>query len=137
MFEQNKNPYFEIEEAGNKSFGILFSIIFSGVAIFLYFTENYIFSVILIILSFSLFYISIFKDYALQTYKMLWLRFGFLIGKITTPIIMFLLFITLFVPTGLVLFILRIDILDAKKSKAQKTTWKLRKHRIETMNKQF
>ena len=137
MFEQNKNPYFEIEEAGNKSFGILFSLIFLGVAIFLYFIENYVFSIILIILSFSLFYISIFKDYALQTYKMLWLRFGFLLGKITTPIIMFLLFIILFVPTSLVLFILRADILDAKKSKARKTTWKPRNHKVETMDKQF
>jgi hypothetical protein len=137
MFEQNKKSYFEIEEAGNKSFGMLFSLIFFVVAIFILFMEYYIFPSILIFLSFLLFYISIFRDYALQTYKIMWLRLGFFLGKITTPIIMLFIFITLFVPTGIMLFILRTDILDAKKSKARKTTWKPRNHRVETMDKQF
>jgi hypothetical protein len=137
LFYENKNTDFVIEEASNKSFGLLFSFVFFIIATYLYLVANYFFALILTIIAILLFYLAVSKDYVFQSYKIIWLKFGFFIGKITTPIIMFLIFTSLFVPVGLILFVFKLDILDVKKSKGRKTTWKIRRHKIETMDKQF
>ena len=53
----------------------------------------------------------------------LWMRFGLLLQKIVTPVIIGLIYVCLFIPVGLVLKALGKDLLRTKKSADQATYW--------------
>jgi large-conductance mechanosensitive channel len=63
-----------------------------------------------------------------------WIQFGFIIGKIVSPIIMALIFFFVITPTGMVLRLLRKDSINEKNKLSY---WKNRDYKIQNMKKQF
>ncbi len=137
MTDFNKNSFFEVEEAGNKSFGILFGLIFLTLSSYFLFLYKFLIFVPLFLISIIFLYLAFFRKNLLTKFKIIWLKFGYLLSKITNPIIMFFIFFIIFVPVGIFLKLFKVDLLNIRKTKSRKSTWKIRKRKIESMDKQF
>ncbi len=67
----------------------------------------------------------------------LWFKFGMLLGAIVAPVVMFLVFITTFVPFGLVARLLGKDLLSERLDSSADSYWVVRKDQPGSMKQQF
>ena len=95
----------------NKAFGLMIALIF---LVILFFLDNNFFKIIFLGIFFSTLIISFFFDKFLSTPKKYWIRFGFFLGKIISPIIISLIYFIVVFPTNIILKVFRKDILDTK-----------------------
>ena len=95
----------------NKAFGLMIALIF---LVILFFLDNNFFKIIFLGIFFSTLIISFFFDKFLSTPKKYWIRFGFFLGKIISPIIISLIYFVVVFPTNIILRVFRKDILDTK-----------------------
>ena len=65
----------------------------------------------------------------------LWIQFGYLLGKIISPIVMGLVFFSVLTPIGILVRTLNKDIMGLKKSK--NSYWIKREYKLQSMKKQF
>jgi len=119
----------------NFQFGIIFSIIFLILGIYFYSYRNLKF--IFISISIIFFVISFYKPIGLQKLASLWIKFGFFLGKIISPIFLFIIFFFLVTPIGIMLQIFKKDVLLLKMNKKQKTYWINKISTISNMRDQF
>jgi predicted membrane metal-binding protein len=59
----------------------------------------------------------------LQPLNLLWFKFGLLLGRIVSPVVMFIIYVTTVLPIGLVLRFLGKDLLRLKVDDAQQSFW--------------
>ena len=117
-----------------KSFGLLFSFVFLLVSIFLYiYNKSYIHFLIFSILIFA---ISFTVPIILRPFNVLWMKFGYFLSKITTPLFLLLIYLTLFIPIGIIMKIFRLDPLRQRKN-IYKSFWITRDKKPETTDKQY
>jgi len=113
----------KITIGSEKSFGIVFSIIFMIIALYPLFINSSInltfltISIIFIILSFV--FPSIFK-YP----NLIWFKFGRLLGFIISPIILSIVYLSVIMPIGIIFKIIKKDPLEKLFDSNQKTYWK-------------
>ncbi len=117
----------------NKAFGLIFAFIF--LVIFFFLDDNF-FKIIFLGIFFSTLIISIFFDKFLSTPKKYWIRFGFFLGKIISPIIISLIYFIVVFPTNIILKVFRKDILDTKLDTKKKSYWVKKSNDID-MEQQF
>ena len=110
-----------IQISSNRSFGIVFFIVFLIVAIYpLLNNENpRIWS---LILSVIFLFLGIINSKILNPLNILWFKFGILLGKIVSPIIMGIIFFIVVTPIGFVMRIIGKDLLNLKFNKG-KSYW--------------
>jgi len=103
-------------------FGLQLGIVLMLVAAWLSYKGHTIWSMLLFIglllVSFSLFRVP-----ALKYFYLFWMGFGFIISWIITRIILVAIFFFVFLPMGIVLKILRKDLLDERIDKQVSTYW--------------
>jgi len=126
----------KIEIGSEKSFGIVFSIVFLSLAIYLFF-NNYNYSEWALIASISFLFFAFFLPRILRWPNIIWARFGLFLGSIISPIFLTLLFLSTIVPIGLFLRLFKIDILNVKLMPNSKTYWIERKDEMNSMKNQF
>ena len=97
----------------NKSFGYIFSIFFLIVFAYLYFQTNKFFF-IFFILSIILFALGFFNSKLLSPLNKTWIKFGVLLGKIISPIVIGLIFFCVVTPIGIMLRLFKKDVLRLK-----------------------
>lgn len=115
----------DIQLPSNKKFGAFFSLIFFSIALYLSFTgKNYI-SIILTILGILFIVIIFTKPDILLPFNKAWMRFGFLLGVIVSPIILGLLFYIIFTPTSIFMRLILRDELSLKRKNVN-SYWKLK-----------
>lgn len=106
----------------NKTFGLFFSFIILIIILFIYLNNNtinyYLSSLFLFLLIISLFYPTL-----LSLPNFLWFKFGLLINKILSPIILVLLYLIFFVPFGIIFKLFKIDILSQKINIKKNSYW--------------
>jgi hypothetical protein len=119
----------------NFQFGIIFSIIFLFLSIFLdkYKLTSYVFIILFVILI----NISIFKPLILEKPTSLWIQLGFFLAKIISPIFLFIVFFLIVTPIGVLLKIFKKDILLLKINITQKTYWINKNNITSDMKDQF
>ena len=93
----------EIELPSNKKFGFFFTFVFLVATIYFFFTDLILLSQGLVIITVSFLLITIFNPRLLLPFNKLWMRFGFLLSMIISPIVLGLIFFGLFTPYGLVM----------------------------------
>ena len=113
----------DIKLPTNRKFG--FFVCFILFIIFIFFFDNKfnIFDISLFILFILFFLISLFIPNILYLPNKLWMRFGFLIGKIINPIILSFIYFFIITPTSLILNLFGRDELSLKFKKS-KSYWK-------------
>ncbi len=79
--------------------------------------------------------ITIIKPNLFKFLNKLWIKFGILIGKIISPIIMALVFFLVVTPVGIFVKILKKDIMSLKREKS--SYWINRKDKFQSMKRQF
>lgn len=85
----------------NRKFGIFFSFVFTLTAAYFYVTTNMIWTYIFFTTSLILLGITIIKAEILLPYNKLWMKFGFLLGMIVSPIVLGIIFFGLITPFAL------------------------------------
>ena len=88
----------EIELPSNKKFGFFFTFIFAAAAAYFYNSENMTWSLVFVAISFIFLLITMISDSLLLPLNKLWMRFGFLLGMIISPLVLGLIFFGLFTP---------------------------------------
>ena len=123
-------------KSSNKSFGLVFGLVF--ILLFLYnLIKSEELSIHFLILSvFFLFFAFIYPK-IFGPFNKIWIKFGNLLGKITAPIVMFLIYFTVIFITSIILKIFNKDILDLNINKTSKSFWKLKDKKLGDMSKQF
>ena len=124
-----------IKGSSNRSFGIVFFIFFLIIAVYpiFYGQELRIWS---LLLSLIFLILGLAKSRILTPLNLLWFKFGMLLGRIVSPVVMGLVFFLVVTPTGLIMRALKKDLLNLKKKKSN-TYW-IKKDQVKTdMKNQF
>ena len=122
----------KIKISSNKSFGIVFFVFFIAIAFYpLINNEEYKLWALIISLIFLI--LGLVNSSILTPLNLLWFKFGMLLGRVVSPIIMALVFFVVVTPTGLIMKLFQKDLLKLKK-KDKKSYWIERKSKSEMKN---
>ena len=111
----------DIKISSNKSFGIVFFIVFILIALYPLLNGQEIRFWALIISAVFLI-LGLLKSKLLTPLNKLWFRFGIFLGKIISPIIMGFIFFLVVTPIGLIMRLLGKDVLNLKYNK-ERSYW--------------
>ena len=120
----------------NRSFGLLFFIVFLAFALWPLTKKGeinlYLISIALIFLILGLL-----NSKILTPLNKSWIKFGELLGRIIAPIVMGIVYFIILTPISLLVRLLGKDLIGMKFDKNLKTYWIKRKKNLGTMDKQF
>ena len=125
----------EIKISSNRSFGIVFSIFFSLVGIYLLLNNSpvyywsFLISLIFLILG-------LLNSKILGPLNQIWFKFGILLGKVVSPIVMGIIFFLVITPIAILLKIFGKDVLKLKLNNNE-TYWIEKNDPKSDMKKQF
>ena len=111
----------ETKVGSNKSFGIVFFVVFLLIS-FYPLLNNESIRIWSLVFSFIFLVLGILNSNILTPLNKLWFKFGILLGKIISPIIMGIIFFLVVTPIGLLMRLLGKDILNLKYSN-NKSYW--------------
>ena len=103
----------EIKIGSNKSFGIVFFVVFLIVSFYPMINDNDV-RYWSLILSIIFLILGLLNSNILTPFNKLWFKFGIFLGKIVSPLIMGIIFFGVVTPIGLLMKILKKDILYLK-----------------------
>ena len=125
----------KVKIGSNRSFGIVFFIFFLIVGTYPIFFQGEL-RIWSLIVSIIFLLLGIINSRFLSPLNLLWFKFGMLLGRIVSPIVMGLVFFLVVTPTGLIMRILNKNLLRLKK-KNIKTYWIERSSIKSDMKNQF
>ena len=124
----------KINKKNNITFGILFFIFFLIIGLYPLISIGVI-RIWSVILSLVFLIITIIRPNLFTFLNRLWIQFGFFLGKIISPIVMGLVFFFVVTPIGILVKILKKDVIGLKRGAS--SYWINRKDKLQRMNKQF
>ena len=125
----------EIKVSSNKSFGIVFSIFFLLISVYLLLNNDPIYYWSLFV-SFIFLVLGLMNSKILSPLNLLWFKFGILLGKIVSPVVMGIIFFLVVTPISIILKIFGKDVLNLKFNN-NKTYWIVKDGPKSNMKKQF
>ena len=123
-----------ITKKDNITFGIIFSILFLIVGLYPLKSAGDV-NIWSFFLCLLFLIITIISPNLFTILNKLWIKFGFLIGKIMSPIVMGLVFFLVVTPIGILVRIFKKDVMGLKRG--ANTYWINRKDKVQSMKKQF
>ncbi len=113
----------------NKSFGYVFGVFFLILALF-FFDNNFdLRTIILLIISVIFFILGFLNSKLLQPLNTLWTKFGYLLGKIISPVVMFIVYFGTIFPIKILTVFFGKDLLSLKFSTKKNSYWVDRKNK--------
>ena len=103
----------EIKIGSNRSFGVVFFVVFLLIALYPLINNGEI-RIWSLITSIIFLILGLLNSKLLNPLNKLWFKFGIVLGKIISPLIMGIIFFLVVTPTGLIMRLLRKDILSLK-----------------------
>ena len=125
-----------IEQSSEKSFGIVFSIVFLIVALYPLINSEGL-HIWALVASIIFFFLAFIAPNVLVLPNKLWFKFGLLLGSIIAPIVMALVYFSTVLPIGIIMRLLGKDLLKQKLNKNAKSYWIERREPMGTMKNQF
>ena len=103
----------DIKVSSNRSFGIVFFVVFLLIALFpiIYNSEIRLWS---LVISFIFLVLGLLNSKILSPLNKLWFKFGIFLGKIISPLIMGVIFFLVVTPIGFIMRLLGKDVLNLK-----------------------
>ena len=126
--------FININKKNNITFGILFFIFFLIIGLYPLISNEPI-RIWSIILSSVFLIITTINPNLFALLNKLWIKFGILLGKIISPIIMGLVFFFVVTPIGILVRILKKDVMGLKRGAP--SYWINREDKLQSMKKQF
>ena len=111
----------DIKISSNRSFGIVFFIVFLLIALYPLLKGNDL-RVWSLIISFVFLVLGLINSKILTPLNRLWFKFGLLLGKFISPLIMGIIFFLVVTPIGIIMRLLKKDLLNLKYNKKE-TYW--------------
>ena len=111
----------EIKISSNRSFGIVFFIVFLLIALYPLLKGNDL-RIWSLIISFIFLALGLINSKILTPLNRLWFKFGLLLGKFISPLIMGIIFFVVVTPIGIIMRLLKKDLLNLKYNKKE-TYW--------------
>ncbi|MBN8828232.1 MAG: hypothetical protein J0H68_05950 [Sphingobacteriia bacterium] len=105
-----------------KNFGYTFAGVFLLISGYIFYKTEQI-NLYTLSLAIIFFIVTIFTPKFLKPLNLIWYQFGLLLSKITTPIILFLIYYLVIVPFGLYFKLFKKDNLGLKFDKSSKSYW--------------
>ena len=112
----------EINKSSNRSFGIIFFIVFFLIGFYPFFSQEDL-RIWALIISAVFLILGILDSKILTPLNKSWFKFGIILGKIISPLIMGLIFFLVVTPTGIIMRILGKDLINLKFKKNTKSYW--------------
>ena len=103
----------EIKIGSNKSFGIVFFIVFFLIATYPLINNQDV-RLWFLLISFIFLILGLINSKILYPLNKLWFKFGIFLGKIVSPIVMGIIFFFVVTPTGIIMRVLGKDLLNLK-----------------------
>ena len=129
------NNYNNIKISSNRSFGLVFFIVFLLIALYPL-LKNEDVRLWSLILSFIFLVLGALNSKLLNPLNKIWFKFGILLGSFVSPIVMGIVFFAIVTPTSLIMRVLGKNLLNLKKGN-KKTYW-IERSKIESkMKNQF
>ena len=125
----------EIKIGSNKSFGIVFFIVFFIIALFPLINNSEI-RVWALIISLIFLILGLINSKILTPLNKVWFKFGIFLGKIISPLIMGIIFFLVVTPIGILMKMLKKDLLNLKFNK-HKSYWIEKSEPKSKMKNQF
>ena len=124
-----------IKTSSNKSFGIVFSVVFFIISLYPLVNQEdmRIWSLVIAVIFFIL---ALLNSKILTPLNKIWTRFGIFLGNFISPIVMGIIFFFVVTPIGLLMRLFGKDILNLKKNKFS-TYWIKKTNQKSSMEKQF
>ena len=119
----------------NKSFGIVFFVFFLIVSIFPILNDGDI-RVWSLIISLIFLILGILNSKILTPLNQIWFKFGILLGRFVSPVVMGIIFFAIVTPTSVIMRVLQKNLLNLKKGN-KKTYWIERSKIKSKMKNQF
>ena len=125
----------DIKIGSNRNFGIVFFVVFLLIAIYPVINDGDLRLWSLII---SLFFLvlGLINSKILSPFNKLWFKFGIFLGKIISPFVMSIIFFLVVTPIGILMRILKKDLLSLKKNN-NKSYWVEKTDQRSKMKNQF
>ena len=125
----------DIKIGSNRSFGIVFFVVFLIISLYplTHGVEIRLWSLIISLIFLTL---GLLNSKILSPLNKIWFKFGIILGKIISPVIMGIIFFLVVTPTGLIMRILRKDILNLKYNQ-NKSYWIKKEGPKSKMKNQF
>ena len=124
----------KINKKNNITFGILFFIFFLIIGFFPLISVGII-RIWSVVLSLVFLIITIIRPNLFTFLNRSWIQFGIFLGKIISPIVMGLIFFFVVTPIGMLVRILKKDVMGLKRGAT--SYWINRKDKLQSMKKQF
>ena len=125
----------KIKIGSNRSFGVVFFIVFFLISIYPLFNNGSV-SYWSLILSLAFLILGLLNSKLLYPLNFIWFKFGILLGRIVSPIIMGVIFFLVVTPTSILLKIFGKDVLKLKYNNS-KTYWLDKNEPKSKMKNQF
>ena len=108
----------EIKISSNRSFGIVFFIVFLLIALYPLLKGNDL-RIWSLVVSFIFLILGLINSKILTPLNRLWFKFGLLLGKFISPLIMGIIFFIVVTPIGIIMRLLKKDLLNLKYTKKE------------------
>ena len=125
----------EIKISSNRSFGIVFFIVFLLIGIYPLLNGDHL-RIWSLIISIVFLILGLLNSKILFPLNKIWFKFGILLGKIISPLIMGLIFFVVVTPIGLLMRLFNKDLINLKFNKS-KSYWIEKKEPKSKMKNQF
>jgi energy-coupling factor transporter transmembrane protein EcfT len=130
----NNKELSNIKRKENVTFGILFFIFFLIIGLYPLKSGGVI-RVWSVLLSLIFLIITIIRPNLFTFLNKLWIKFGILLGKIISPLVMGLVFFIVVTPVGMLVRILKKDTMGLKRGSS--SYWVNKEDKVQSMKKQF
>ena len=125
----------DIKIGSNKSFGIVFAVVFGLIAFWPLIKGNDI-RLWSLIISIIFLVLGLINSKILTPLNKLWFKFGIFLGNFIAPIVMSIIFFLVVTPTGIIMKLLGKDLIKLKKNN-EKSYWIEKKNIKSSMKNQF
>ena len=120
----------------NRSFGLLFFIVFFALALWPL-TKTGQINLYLISIALIFLILGLFNSKILSPFNKVWIKFGEILGRIIAPIVMGFVYFLILTPISLLVRLFGKDLIGMKFSNDIKSYWIKRKKHLGPMDKQF
>ena len=111
----------EVKLSSNRSFGVVFFIVFLLIGLYPLLKGNDL-RIWSLVISFIFLALGLINSKILTPLNRLWFKFGLLLGKFISPLIMGIIFFVVVTPIGIIMRLLKKDLLNLKYNKKE-TYW--------------
>ena len=125
----------DVKISSNKSFGIVFFVVFLIISIFPLINDGNL-RIWALIISIIFLILGLVNSNILTPLNKIWFRFGLILGKIVSPIVMSVIFFLVVTPIGILMRILKKDLLNLKINDS-KSYWVKKSEPKSKMRNQF